>query len=66
MRNPSEDWRAFASMLRRRAEESRKLAGELAAMSAQNTTPQAVSQACASIYAELADFALSISKGQYR
>jgi hypothetical protein len=61
-RHPSEDWRAFAGMLRRKASETK-----VRALNAPMLAPSKVAGfTAAEVYEEIADMALMISKGQYQ
>ncbi len=51
-------WRNFAAMLRRKADESQKLASQI------DGQQKAIAQAQTMIYQEIADMASTISKGQ--
>jgi hypothetical protein len=64
-RHPSEDWRAFAGMLRGKAT---KLINSvpLHGTAEEQQHQQDVAYPAAKIYEDIADMALTISKGQYR
>ena len=58
-------WRQFSAQLQRKAAAAQKLADSLTpSADRDDIVPHAIASACAMIYQEIAEMALTISKGQ--